>query len=55
MAELAVQRAIPVREMTVKQRVAWDKALTYYRQFGRSDALRDRKLIKANYELSDAE
>lgn len=51
---LAVQRAIPVREMTADQRAAWDKALAYYRQFGSSDALRDRKLIKANYELSDA-
>jgi hypothetical protein len=51
---LAVQRAIPVREMTLKQRAAWDKALAYYRQFGSSDALRDRELIKANYELSDA-
>lgn len=51
---LAVQRAIPVREMTAEQRAIWDKALAYYRQFGSSDPLRDRKLIKANYELSAA-
>jgi hypothetical protein len=40
--------------MSTDQRMTWDKALTYYRQFGGSDPLRDRALIMANYELSDA-
>jgi hypothetical protein len=50
----AVSRAVPVRQMNSEQRVNWDKALAYYRQFGGSDPLRDRDLITANYELSDA-
>jgi hypothetical protein len=51
---LAVQRALPDLKMTADQRTAWNRALVYYRQFGNSDALRDRTLITANYELSDA-
>lgn len=53
-AAIAVDRAVPLRQMTPEQRIAWDKALTYYRQFGDRDPLRDRALITANYELSDA-
>lgn len=50
----AVDRTVPVRQMTPEQRTKWDKSLVYYRQFGNSDPLRDRALITANYELSDA-
>lgn len=50
----AVEPSVPVRQMTPEQRAKWDKALIYYRQFGNNDPLRDRALITANYELSDA-
>ena len=50
----AVDRIVPVRQMTSEQRITWSKALVYYRQFGNGDPLRDRALITANYELSDA-
>ncbi len=53
-AAIAAQRAIPNPAMTDDQRTAWNKACAYYRQFGNKDALRDRTLITANYELSDA-
>ena len=51
---IAVNRTLPVRQLTSEQRAKWDKALAYYRQFGNSDPLWDGALITANYELSDA-
>jgi hypothetical protein len=50
---VTTERALPIREMTPAQHAAWGKALGYYRQFGGSDPLWDRRLIVANYELSD--
>jgi hypothetical protein len=50
---VAADRTLPVRQMTPAQSAAWKKALAYYRQFGTRDALRDRTLVMANYELLD--
>ena len=47
---VAAQPPLPVRQMTPEQQTAWERALAYYRQFGSSDALRDRTLITANYQ-----
>jgi hypothetical protein len=53
-AESAAQAASPGRAMPPSQKAVWEKALSFYLQFGNRDPLRDRELVLVNYELSDA-
>ncbi len=53
-AESTAQTALPLPAMSAAQKAAWEKAVHFYLRFGNRDPLRDKELIQANYELSDA-
>jgi hypothetical protein len=53
-AESTAQAALPLPAMSPAQKATWENAVHFYLRFGNRDPLRDKELIQANYELSDA-
>jgi hypothetical protein len=54
LAETTEQNPEAAVRLSPEQKAIWDKALSFYAPYGKRDPLRDRELIKVNYELSDA-
>jgi hypothetical protein len=53
-AELSARDAAGVPTMSASQKAAWDKAVSYYARFTKSDLLEQDDFILANYEFSNA-
>lgn len=53
-AETAARDAAGAPAMSAAQKAAWDRAVSYYKQFGKLIPLESRQLADASYELSDA-